>query len=35
MDVCETADGELVVHHDKSLKRTCGVERYVSDFKYN
>ena len=35
MDVCETADGQLVVHHDKSLKRTCGVDKCVSDYQYS
>ena len=27
MDVCETKDGVLVVHHDKSLMRTCGIQK--------
>lgn len=31
MDVCETKDGVLVVHHDPSLKRTCGVDRPVGE----
>lgn len=29
MDVCETADKILVVHHDHHLKRTCGIDRDV------
>jgi glycerophosphoryl diester phosphodiesterase len=31
MDVWETKDGVLVVHHDRSLKRTCGVNRDIAD----
>lgn len=34
MDVCETADGVLVVHHDRSLKDSCGVDKNVSELKY-
>lgn len=30
MDVCETKDGILVVHHDKTLERTCGINQQVS-----
>lgn len=30
MDVCETADGVLVVHHDRTLSNTCGVDKLVS-----
>lgn len=30
MDVCETADKVLVVHHDKSLMRSCGIDKLVS-----
>jgi len=29
MDVCETRDGILVVHHDQSLSRTCGIDKEV------
>lgn len=29
MDVCETADKILVVHHDHHLSRTCGVDRDI------
>jgi glycerophosphoryl diester phosphodiesterase len=32
MDVIETKDGVLVVHHDKDLMRTCGVEKEVGEF---
>lgn len=31
LDVHLTLDGELVVHHDASLLRTCGVDRRISD----
>ena len=34
MDVCETKDHVLVVHHDQSLKRTCGVDKHVRDYDY-
>lgn len=34
MDVCETKDGILVVHHDEDLSRTCGVSKHISDFNY-
>ena len=29
MDVCETADQVLVVHHDKNLLRSCGVDKDI------
>ncbi len=29
MDVCETADNILVVHHDHHLNRTCGIDRDI------
>ena len=31
LDVRLTRDGEIVVHHDETLKRMCGVDRRVSD----
>ncbi len=31
IDVHVTKDGEVVVHHDTSLKRVCGVDRYIRD----
>ena len=34
MDVCETADNILVVHHDHHLKRTCGLDKNVQDYKF-
>jgi glycerophosphoryl diester phosphodiesterase len=34
MDVCETKDGVLVVHHDHELERTCGVEKFIRDLEY-
>lgn len=30
-DLQLTGDGEVVVHHDLTLKRTCGVEKNVND----
>ena len=34
MDVCETKDGILVVHHDHDLQRTCGQKAQIKDFDY-
>jgi glycerophosphoryl diester phosphodiesterase len=34
MDVCETKDGILVVHHDQELLRTCGVSGFVWDYNF-
>lgn len=34
MDVCETKDKVLVVHHDHSLLRTCGVNKMIEDLNY-
>ena len=31
LDVRETKDGEIVVMHDESLKRTCGVDKKVGE----
>ncbi len=31
LDVQLTRDGELVVHHDPTLKRTCGLDRAISE----
>ena len=31
MDVCLTLDRVLVVHHDRDLLRTCGLDRTVGD----
>jgi glycerophosphoryl diester phosphodiesterase len=31
MDVWATADGTVVVHHDETLRRLCGVERRISE----
>ena len=31
LDVQMTSDGELVVHHDGSLLRTCGADRKISE----
>lgn len=30
LDVHLTADGQLIVHHDNSLKRMCGVEKKIA-----
>jgi glycerophosphoryl diester phosphodiesterase len=35
MDVCETKDGILVVHHDHDLERTCGVKDKIRDLEFN
>jgi glycerophosphoryl diester phosphodiesterase len=34
MDVCETKDKVLVVHHDRRLKRTCGIDEDIGEFRY-
>jgi len=31
LDVWATADGEVVVHHDETLLRLCGVDRHITD----
>ena len=34
LDVQLTRDGKLVVHHDGSLRRVCGVDRQVHEVDY-
>lgn len=34
MDVCETKDGILVVHHDHDLERTCGKKAFIRDLNF-
>ena len=34
LDVQLTKDGKLIVHHDGSLKRVCGVDRLIRDTDY-
>lgn len=34
LDVQRTRDGQIVVFHDDSLKRACGVDKAVRDFTY-
>lgn len=34
LDICTTKDGQLVVHHDSNLRRTCGVNREISELDY-
>ena len=34
MDVCETKDEVLVVHHDKSLLRTCGINESIQNINF-
>lgn len=34
MDVCETKDKVLVVHHDRSLRRVCGVDESISEVRF-
>lgn len=35
LDVVETRDKQLVIHHDLGLARTCGVEREVAHLNYS
>ena len=35
LDVHETKDGQIVVMHDSSLKRTTGVNKYIWDVNYD
>ena len=34
LDVQLTKDGSMVVHHDGSLKRVCGVDKNIRDLTY-
>jgi glycerophosphoryl diester phosphodiesterase len=34
MDVCVTKDGELVVHHDLDLVRSCGVRGQIKEYDF-
>ena len=34
LDVQLTRDGQLVVHHDGSTKRVCGVDKLIKDTDY-
>ena len=34
LDICITQDGQLVVHHDANLQRTCGVDQLISETNY-
>lgn len=34
LDVQLTRDGKLIVHHDGSLKRVCGVDKLIKDTDY-
>lgn len=34
MDICETKDKVLVVHHDKTLNRICGLNAQISELDY-
>lgn len=35
LDVRETKDGQLVISHDDSLKRTAGIDRKISEMNYS
>lgn len=35
LDVIETRDKQLVVHHDLGLLRTCGVDRLIEELSYS
>lgn len=35
LDVIETRDRQLVVHHDLGLLRTCGVDRQIAELDYS
>ena len=34
LDLQLTKDGQVVIHHDNSLKRVCGVDKQISDLSY-
>lgn len=34
MDVCLTKDKQIVVIHDSSLLRMCGVDKHVEEYDY-
>ena len=34
LDVQRTKDGQIVVFHDDSMRRACGVDRPIRDFTY-
>jgi glycerophosphoryl diester phosphodiesterase len=34
LDVCETKDNQLVVHHDTSLRRTTGHDKQISEVTF-
>ena len=33
-DICTTKDGKIVVNHDESLKRTCGLDKEITEVDY-
>lgn len=35
IDICTTADGEIVISHDNSLKRCAGVDMKISDLTWD
>lgn len=35
LDVCITKDKKMVVNHDVSLKRTCGVDKDITELNYD
>ncbi|MBR6045849.1 MAG: glycerophosphodiester phosphodiesterase [Ruminococcus sp.] len=35
LDVRLTKDAKVVVHHDKTLNRMCGVDKYIKDMTYD
>lgn len=34
LDLQLTKDGQVVVHHDNSILRSCGADKYISDLTY-
>jgi glycerophosphoryl diester phosphodiesterase len=35
LDLVVTKDGKLIVHHDPSLRRTCGVNQEINQLNFD
>ncbi len=34
LDLQLTQDGRIVIHHDRNISRTCGVDRNIDEMTY-